>query len=651
MQTLGRLMFEILRRDGMARIGRFTTNSGKSMETPALFPVINPKINTVPARELYDTFGFKSLITNSYIIKNNPELKEKAQSMGLHEMLDFPGIIMTDSGTFQSHMYGEVELTNEEIIEFQKSIGTDIGTVLDIFTEPYWTKEQTAKSIETTLERTEQACAMKGDMMINGVAQGSIYTDLREECARRMASMDIDVHPVGGIVPLMEQYRYAELVDVIMSSKKGLNPNRPVHAFGAGHPMVLALLALMGCDFFDSASYAKFARDERMMFVDGTFRLQDMESLDCNCPACRGHDLAGLRKMEKKAKTKLIAEHNLYQITQELALVRRYIREGRLWELAEIRCRAHPALLEALRKLRDYQDLMEHYDPISREGAIFYTGSETRNRPVFKRYIDRLSTRYIPFSDKAALFEDTASKPYSRPYAEEFAKARKAGYTPVVVTAFGPVPAELDEVYPLAQSLFPRILDMETETESEKLMYQMLSQLGFKSAIESSQIPDDGNEEYDADLIRAKAVARYQFGIEAADALFRGEIELVKSKKTGKIRNVISDGEHVLSMRAGDGLYTLRMEGAKRIVASVPAPHMRVVVADDSIPFVSEGRNAFAQFVLDCDPEIRLMEEVIVTDKNDNPIATGRAFLIPFEIKQMKKGMAVKVRSGKSDEE
>ena len=47
---------------GNARIGKFTTNSGKSMETPARFPVINPKINTVPARELYDKFGFKSLI-------------------------------------------------------------------------------------------------------------------------------------------------------------------------------------------------------------------------------------------------------------------------------------------------------------------------------------------------------------------------------------------------------------------------------------------------------------------------------------------------------------------------------------------------------------------------------------------------------------
>ena len=209
-------MFEIIRRDGMARIGKFEVH-GKTIETPALLPVVNPKINTVPPRDLYERFGFGALITNSYIIRGTPDLKAKALESGLHELLDYPGIIMTDSGTFQSHMYGEVDLTNEEIIEFQKGIGTDIGTVLDIFTEPFWTKEQTADSIVTTLERTEQACAMKGEMFLNGVVQGSVYPDLREDCARKMAGMDIDVHPVGGVVPLMEQYRYAELVDVVMA--------------------------------------------------------------------------------------------------------------------------------------------------------------------------------------------------------------------------------------------------------------------------------------------------------------------------------------------------------------------------------------------------------------------------------------------------
>lgn len=644
-------MFEITRRDGMARMGNLTTTAGRVLETPALLPVVNPKIRTVTARELYDEFGFRALITNSYIIKNTPELNAEARERGLHGMLDFPGVIMTDSGTFQSHMYGEVEMTNPEIIEFQKAIGTDIGTVLDIFTEPFWTEEQTSEAVNTTLERTREAVAAKGDMMVNAVVQGSIYPALRERCAREMASMDADVHPIGGVVPLMEQYRYADLVDVVMSSKRGLNPNRPVHLFGAGHPMVLAFAVLMGCDLFDSASYAKFAKDDRMMFIDGTFRLQDMRSLGCNCPSCRGATLEQLRAMPKNDRTGRIARHNLYQIAQEMALIRRYLSEGRLWELAEQRCRAHPAMLDGLRRLREYQGQMERYDSLSRDCGMFYTGIETRARPVFRRYAERIMSRYVPPLPKAAVFYGGGSKPYSRAFENEFANARRGGYEPVVLSPFGPVPAELDEMYPLAQSLFPVIEDSDTASESEGIAIAFLEK-HFSEVVNAADLPEHGGDiPLDADTERAKAVARYQFGVEAADALFRGEIELRVSRKTGKIRNVISDGEHVLSMRAGDGFFTLKMEGAKRIVEAIPAPFMRVQVADDAVPFVAKGRNVFCQFVTCADDGLVPKDEAIVVDGDDAPIATGQMLLVADEIRVMERGIAVKVRSGKEEDE
>ena len=640
-------MFELIKRDGLARIGRLEIN-GKVIETPALLPVVNPKILTVTPRDLYDEFGFRALITNSYIIKNTPELNRRAQEAGLHEMLDFPGLIMTDSGTFQSHMYGEVDMEPGEIIEFQKSIGTDVGTVLDIFAEPFWTKEETAASIEVTLERTENAAASKGTMGLAGVGQGSVYPDLREDCARRMRSMDIDVHPIGGIVPLMEQYRYSELVDIIIASKKGLSPDRPVHLFGAGHPMVFALAALLGCDMFDSASYAKFAKDDRMMFIDGTYRLKEMQSHECNCPACKGQDLESIRAMKPDARMRLIARHNLYEIKKELDIVKRYIKEGRIWELAEQRCRAHPALLDALRRLEDHRDFLEEYEPVSRDGAIFYTGPETLNRPIFARYTKRISERYVPVTSKAALFDDTYAKPYSRGYAMDFRRVASAGFSPIVISPFGPVPAELDEVYPLAQSLFPEMTDRETYAVMEDGTSDVLTSFGFIDVKHESDV-EAGSEDCDPDLLRAKATARYQFGTAAADALIRGAVELVVSKNTGKIRNVISDGEHVLSMRAGDGLYTLRPEGAKRIMENVPAPHMRVVVNDDAVSFVSEGRNVFSAFVLDCDVNIRPMEEVIVVDSKDELLAVGRAVLVRDEMFSFKKGIAVKVRNGSGD--
>jgi len=98
-------MLELLKRDGLARICSLETPGG-TLETPCLLPVINPNINTISPRELYDDFGFKALITNSYIIRNDPRLKEKALSSGVHKLLDFPGVVMTDSGTFQSYTHG-----------------------------------------------------------------------------------------------------------------------------------------------------------------------------------------------------------------------------------------------------------------------------------------------------------------------------------------------------------------------------------------------------------------------------------------------------------------------------------------------------------------------------------------------------------------
>jgi len=289
-------MFEILHRDGLARVGRLITPGGK-VNTPTLLPVVNPKLATVAPPELRDTFGFDALITNSYIIKNTDELRERALSEGLHQLLDFHGTIMTDSGTFQSHMYGEVEVSNPEMVSFQREIGSDIGTVLDIFTEPFWGYDETSRAVDVTLDRTLEASGLKGDMYLAGVVQGSVFPDLRESCARRMAEMEVDIHPIGGVVPLMEDYRFADLVDVIVASKKGLDPSRPVHLFGAGHPMVFALAALLGCDMFDSASYAKYARDGRLMFPEGTAHLRTMKELTCMCPACRGHTLESIREM------------------------------------------------------------------------------------------------------------------------------------------------------------------------------------------------------------------------------------------------------------------------------------------------------------------------------------------------------------------
>jgi 7-cyano-7-deazaguanine tRNA-ribosyltransferase len=150
-------------------------------------------------------------------------------------------------------------------------------------------------------------------------------------------------------------------------------------------------------------------------------------------------------------------------------------------------------------------------------------------------------------------------------------------------------------------------------------------------------------------MYRIRAVADYQFGEGAADALFSGKVDLVKSKNTDKIRNVIVDGEHVLSLRAEDGFFSMRPGAARRLMKAFPSPRLRVIVRDDAIPFVREGKNTFCGFVVEADQELRPMDEVMVVDQNDTLLAIGRAILVPEEMRAMTKGIAVKVREGVKD--
>ena len=95
--------FEVVARDGCARLGKLHTAHGL-LETPALLPVINPNIRTIEPREMWDRYGIQGLITNSYIIWKHDDLKQHAVEKGGHDLLNFPGVVMTDSGPFQSYV-------------------------------------------------------------------------------------------------------------------------------------------------------------------------------------------------------------------------------------------------------------------------------------------------------------------------------------------------------------------------------------------------------------------------------------------------------------------------------------------------------------------------------------------------------------------
>src|SRR5206468_12672908 len=123
--------------------------------------------------------------TNSYIIRKSQALRERALAEGVHRLIDWDGPVMTDSGTFQMYVYGKVSVQPDEIVAFQRDIGVDVGTILDIFSTPDRTAEEARADMDVTLERALSATAIKGDMAVAGTVQGGVHPELRTECARR----------------------------------------------------------------------------------------------------------------------------------------------------------------------------------------------------------------------------------------------------------------------------------------------------------------------------------------------------------------------------------------------------------------------------------------------------------------------------------
>jgi 7-cyano-7-deazaguanine tRNA-ribosyltransferase len=430
-----REVFEIDRFDGAARLGSLTVpRADVTVETPALMPVVNPHMETVDPSEL-SAFGAQILITNSYILHGSDDLREPVTEQGLHELLGFDGAIMTDSGSFQLSEYGEIDVDNEEILRFQHEIGSDIGTPIDVPTPPDVGRERAESELATTQRRLEAAEAVDtGEMLVNAPIQGSTHLDLRESAARHAYGTDLDLFPVGAVVPLMNEYRYDDVVEVVTAAKRGLGTDAPVHLFGAGHPMMFALAAAVGCDLFDSAAYALYARDDRYLTVRGTKHLEDLRTFPCSCPVCTEYTPEDVRGMTDTDRERKLARHNLHVSFAEMRRVRQAIAEGTLLQLVDARARGHPTMTDGYRTLLDQADHLEAHDRVSKD-TVFHVSAESARWPTVARYQDRL-TRFSPEGTLLLAENDAA---LDGEYDERWP----------LVPPYGPVPPELRETFPL----------------------------------------------------------------------------------------------------------------------------------------------------------------------------------------------------------
>ena len=430
------IAFESLYSDIAGRCGKLTVGK-KTMKTPALLPVINPHLQLVTPREMQE-MGVEAIITNAYIFSQSRQFRARALEEGLHKLLDFDGIIMTDSGSFQLSVYGEVSISNTETLSFQRDIGSDIWVPLDIPTSPSADRETTERDLAITLQRLFEARKVFGpDAPIAGPVQGGTFEDLRERSAREVMDLGFSFCPIGAVVPLMESYRYRDLVRVVMASKRTLSPAACIHLFGAGHPSMFALATAMGCDLFDSAAYALYAKDGRYLTAHGSYRIEELADLPCACSVCRSHTAEELRAAPDRER--LLALHNLHVTLAEISRVRQAIVDGTLWELVDERCRGHPRLLDGYRELLAHVPALEKHDRVSKR-RFFYRGDESCQRTEVLHYQERLSR--LQLGTNALVTIDCKAK-------EGFDTF--LSFKP----PFGPYPPELKETFPIGPCEIP----------------------------------------------------------------------------------------------------------------------------------------------------------------------------------------------------
>jgi len=451
-------LFEIKKSDLAGRIGILHSNHGK-IETPAYVPVIHPVKQIIPTKKIKE-IGFDLVITNAYITMK--KFGQDAVKRGIHNIIDFDGAVMTDSGGYQVLEYGDVDVAPADMAEFEKGIMTDFAIPLDKPTGYGLSKKKAKSYVDQTLEvskKTLENSINNGQVWI-GPIQGGEHQELVKNSTKNLVKQGFSMLALGSPVEFMESYEYALLASMIITAKKEMPDAIPLHLFGAGHPLTIPLAVALGCDTFDSASYVLYAKHDRYIEEDKTSRLADIRYFSCTCEVCTKFNPKEILSLESEEKIAKIALHNLFAIKAEVDRVKESINQGRLWEYVMKKMRAHPKLFEAIDIFTKNPKYFLESTPKFKERSVFLFSKEDQYRPevfAYQTTVQKFKTR----KKIAVLTKNTTIRPayLTNEYAtlrEKFKDSESIQfcfYNPFL----GIIPLELSDLYPASHYEMPRI--------------------------------------------------------------------------------------------------------------------------------------------------------------------------------------------------
>jgi queuine tRNA-ribosyltransferase len=330
--------YDILAREGHARAGVFHTPHG-DLATPVFAPVgTQATVKAVTPAQLKET-GASLVLSNTYHLYLRPGPDLVAEFGGVHEFMQWPGPMLTDSGgfqvfslsdtrkvdedgvTFKSHIDGSMHrFTPESSIQIQEKLGADIIMAFDECADP-----NNAAYIKDSMRRThawaERCLKAKSrpDQALFGIVQGGVSPEMRTQSANFIASLGFPGHAIGGLSVGESKQEMNDMLEVVNTI---LPENKPRYLMGVGSPEDLINGILRGVDIFDCVLPTRLARHSaaftptgRINLMNATFA-HDHGPIDetCDCYACRNFTRGYIRHLivakEMLAAT-LISIHNI----------------------------------------------------------------------------------------------------------------------------------------------------------------------------------------------------------------------------------------------------------------------------------------------------------------------------------------------------
>ncbi|MEK9725910.1 MAG: tRNA guanosine(34) transglycosylase Tgt, partial [Rhodospirillaceae bacterium] len=309
------LVFEKIRTDGKARLGSLATAHG-SVDTPAFMPVGTAATVKAMTPEAVAETGAQIILGNTYHLMLRPGAERVERFGGLHEFMNWPGPILTDSGgfqimslaelrkldedgvTFRSHVDGSYnKLTPERSIQIQHMLDADITMVLDECTPYPATAEQAEQSMQLSMrwaERSKNAFRRRPGYGLFGIVQGSTFAELREESAKALTAIGFDGYAIGGLAVGEGRDEMFRTLDVTVPH---LPADRPRYLMGVGKPEDLVGAVRRGVDMFDCVLPTRSGRTDQAFTRRGTLNMRNARHRDdhrpvdpdCECYCCRNY--------------------------------------------------------------------------------------------------------------------------------------------------------------------------------------------------------------------------------------------------------------------------------------------------------------------------------------------------------------------------